>query len=59
MKKRKTKDRLLAMAPQRDGAHAVAKPTDEQKKADAEQARLLDAALIKRDVRQCNVNKLR
>lgn len=47
------------MAPQRDGAHAVAKPTDEQKKADAEQARLLDAALIKRDVRQCNVNKLR
>lgn len=35
----------LVMAPQRDGAHAVAKPTDEQKKADAEQARLLQKAI--------------
>lgn len=35
----------LLMAPQRDGAHAVAKPTDEQKKADAEQARLLEKAI--------------
>jgi len=36
------------MAPAREAAHAIAKPTEQQKKADAEQARLIAEVLLKR-----------